>query len=878
MKKNKLLILLSFAALGCSGPKQRPTLISQLQVESDTERILTRGIANTQASCLKDTFNVTTLRAEMKELEKKFASAPKVTGQWLHLDLSKLSVPQANFLKTYGKNLGDANDPSAFDYSVCDDVPCIINKLYGKDDYVAGYVHYNWYLKFGHYLAAVNKVYDAKSQTRPGVYNGKTFPLSAYLYREKELYAWWRLSLMIKAPYTELKDLKEIYRVPQGESFDTVVAERNRIREENIRRRAQGQPELPMPWGETCGLAYSNGYVIMQDLCLTLYGDNESGSFYDSVLHELTHQLDYHEGRRLRKTFRSKEKDYLDVSYFFLNEYKDEQGRTVRQWEHKPGIKLVSSYAGTSPAENFAETIANYRVSATEAKKSISEDHWNWVSNTYYPKKYFDQKSLIDEWLVQHSAGISQASFNAVANCAESKTPMASKYFAKTDFVVPVTPAKLNCLGTKAVEISKELQGKIKISSPDGCSTLNEYNIRTAWEPAFKKQVKLTIEKYLKELEADKAYFERIQEFYKQISDKRMAVSAYLECYGEQDDAICYRDKVMSLALEKIAPLNLPEENAKDLAELYWTTHNLADIKAHLLSYYRSFVQANKAITDKVAQDTFAACEAVAGDDQAPPTGKYFTLSDGYLVSSIYNCINVQFPDAVKSVVRDLSVNGMKVQHSKEELILSEEVLPELKKSLLAIYHRNRAQESNAAKEFPGADAGVIRKAVMSDFSWARDTMSSSAIQRDCQTFAYRTLQFKPLYHLPKDFFSVVVTEACYNIDSTAEFTTFVEALKSQFADASIKGMEAKVLELARARAKVCLAKYPVDTNLNRIKFKTERENCLLGHWEAIEKEAVMAFETDPVVIRLKIDTKAIVSQLEVNRRRHQLRVIKENF
>jgi hypothetical protein len=878
MKKNKLLILLSFATVGCSGSKQQPTLLSQLQVDSQEEKIITRGLANTQASCLKDTFNVTTLRAEMKELEKKFSSAPKVKGQWQHLDLSKLSVPQANFLKSYGKNLGDANDASAFDFSACEDVPCIINKLYGKDDYVAGYVHYNWYLRFGHYLAAVNKVYDAKSQTKPGVYNEKIFPLSAYLYREKELYAWWRLSLMIKAPYTDLKDLKEIYRVPQGESFDMVVAERKRIKEENIRRKAEGLRELPVPWGETCGLAYSNGYVIMQDLCLTLYGDNESGNFYDSVLHELTHQLDYHEGRKLRKAYRSQEKDYLDVSHFFLDEYKDEQGKTVRQWEHKPGIRLVTTYAGTSPAENFAETIANYRVSGTETKKKITENHWNWVSNTYYPKKSFDQKSLIDEWLVLHNASISQASFNAVADCSKAKTLMASTYFAKADFVVPLAPATLNCLGVKAVEISKELQGKIKISSPDGCSTLTEYNTRTAWEPAYKTQVKLSIEKYLKELQTDKDYFERIQDFHKQIPDKTMAIRAYLECYGEQDDAICYKDTVIGLALEKISPLNLPEPNANELAELYWTSHALSDIKTHLLSYYRSFVQSNKAITDEVAQDIFAACEAVGGDDQAPPTGKYFTLSDGYLVSSIYNCLNVQFPDAVKSIVRDLSVNGLKVQHSKEELILSDEVLPELQKSLLAIYSRNRAKEFKAATEFSGADSGSLRKAVMSDFSWSKDIMNSSAIQRDCQAFAYSKIQFKLLYHLPKDLFSSVVSEACYNIDSTPEFTTFVETSKSQFADTSIKGLEAKVLELARARANVCLGQYPVDTNLNRIKFKTERENCLLGHWEAIEKEAVKVFETDPVVIRLKIDTRAVVSQLEVNRRRHQLRVIKENF
>jgi hypothetical protein len=390
--------------------------------------------------------------------------------------------------------------------------------------------------------------------------------------------------------------------------------------------------------------------------------------------------------------------------------------------------------------------------------------------------------------------------------------------------------------------------------------------------------VKLSIEKYLKELQTDKDYFERIQDFHKQIPDKTMAIRAYLECYGEQDDAICYKDTVIGLALEKISPLNLPEPNANELAELYWNSHALSDIKTHLFSYYRSFVQSNKAITDEVAQDIFAACEAVGGDDQAPPTGKYFTLSDGYLVSSIYNCLNVQFPDAVKSIVRDLSVNGLKVQHSKEELILSDEVLPELQKSFLAIYSRNRAKEFKAATEFSGMDSGSLRKALMSDFSWSKDIMSSSVIQRDCQAFAYSKLQFKLLYHLPKDLFSSVVSEACYNIDSTPEFTTFVDTSKTQFADASIKGLEAKVLELARARAKVCLGQYPVDTNLNRIKFKTERENCLLGHWEAIEKEAVKVFETDPVVVRLKIDTRAVVSQLEVNRRRHQLRVIKDNF
>jgi hypothetical protein len=79
-------------------------------------------------------------------------------------------------------------------------------------------------------------------------------------------------------------------------------------------------------------------------------------------------------------------------------------------------------------------------------------------------------------------------------------------------------------------------------------------------------------------------------------------------------------------------------------------------------------------------------------------------------------------------------------------------------------------------------------------------------------------------------------------------------------------------------KAKSCLVQYPVDTNVNRLKFKVDRENCLLGEWKQIEGTSIQEFETDPLVVKFKIDVSAVKLQLEVNRRRQQLKVMKEFF
>jgi len=59
-------------------------------------------------------------------------------------------------------------------------------------------------------LSADNKIiswnkdaegYYSIDATRIGIYNGKAFPISAYLYDEKELYAFWRMTKLHRNPF-----------------------------------------------------------------------------------------------------------------------------------------------------------------------------------------------------------------------------------------------------------------------------------------------------------------------------------------------------------------------------------------------------------------------------------------------------------------------------------------------------------------------------------------------------------------------------------------------------------------------------------------------------------------------------------------------------
>lgn len=853
MKKSNLLILLVLTATACSR-KSPETLINKWSSFTTSHDVVERKLASApQGQCLKDVFSVETMKAEIKEIEKNFAGAQKVTGNWKHIDLSRLPVPQANFLKSYGDMIGDLRNPGSIDYSGCYDVPCIFNKVYGKEGHFAGYVHYLWYLRFGNLLSADNKS-PSQASKNAGEYNGKIHPLSSYLYNDNELYAFWRLSHMLKTPHTTLSYLKEIQRVPRGEKFE-------------------GKFE------RACGLAYSSGFILLNDGCLTLRQNTDEGYFYHAVTHELTHHVDFQEGRGTRLFYRSHKQDYLDLAGMFLKEFVNEQGENVRQWEHKPGIKLVTSYAGGNPQENFAESVAVFRVEGDKTKSNITPDHYSFVSRDYYQNRAFHREAISNLWLNSYTQETGKEVFKAVVDCSKEGSSVKSGYFRPGDFSSPVMPSLLSCIGVKAAEIQNSLQAKVSLKEPEGCVSMKDRNFSQVWNEEVRKHLTLMFDKYLQELHKDKDYLARIQEFYNQVTDKTLATEAYVACFAEPNEKSCYDSQLRIKATDKALSLNLPEDQTKEMADMYVSYHSFDQTKEETLTSYRNFVAAHLEDIRTEAASTWDSCHSVQHSDDESPTGSLFQVADGYMISSLYNCLNAQIPDSVKEIIRNFTVDGFKIQHAKEEVILHQEVLPQLVNILKEKYKAERQKEVLESRKVIDQDNGDIRKQLLQNFDWVKNIVDTNQIISDCKREGYKLINFMPLYHVKSSLFGKYLEEnSCYNISSSLEFNNWLNSAKGDFSEKVTTGLEDKVTEMGKLRAEECIKQYPMDTVINKLRYRKQREACLVDEWPKIESKVIADAQKDPVVIKFQIKPEVMKVQLEGKRRRLQLRVIKEYF
>lgn len=734
MKRNNLFFSLALVmGVSCTQKPIEP-LISLWEKKIDSVSVIERTLASEPpGQCLKDIFTIETLKREVEELEKKYASGTRVSGQWKHLNLLDLPIPQANFLKTYGDQIGDLSDVNRIDFSQCQDLPCIFNRIYGKDDYVAGYVHYIWYLKFGNMLSADNRIPDQVSKNA-GEYNNKKISFTNYLLEKIELYAFWRLSFMLKSPHTTLTYLTEVQKIPKGEILENAQ------------------------FAGACGLASSAGWIVLTEKCLIVNEKNpDTGYLYQSVTHELTHQVDFQEGRNTKIFYRSHQQDYLALAGMSLKEFVDENGKQQRQWQHNPGIKLISNYAGTAPQENFAESLALFRVDGDHAKKQITTNHFNFVSENYFEGRSFEKEEMMKSWIEQSSQETDKAVLKAVMDCNAGGASLKSNYFSLKDLCDPTPPEQLHCLGSRATEIATLLKARISMTEPEGCEVLELSSVKDKWDNYLKNYLTIIFKKYLVDLHQDKKSLPEMKSFFEQISNKGIALKAFIACYKEPNDETCYVSKLQEAILLTSQRLNLAPEQVKALSDQYLLFNSYSLTKQAAKKYYQVFITSHLELIGQKADELWERCAGEPASDEVSPSGSYFQIPYGYMVSSFYNCLNVNINDTSKEIIHQFSVDGRKVQLGKEELILVDEARPHLIKNLQGFYLSKQEKEYQAAVEVMMNDRGAFRKKI--------NTASSNLTRTNCIEEAYKLIPFQPLFHLKKELFShFVETYVCSNL------------------------------------------------------------------------------------------------------------------
>ncbi|HXH31038.1 MAG TPA: zinc-dependent peptidase [Bacteriovoracaceae bacterium] len=745
MKKNEFFFaILTLALYGCSDPQRPARFISAWDSPESTQAVLERKIASLPTGqCLKDLYSVETLQAEIHLEEKKYQAARPIEGQWKHLDLARLPIPQANFLNAHGNKVGDLAYPGRTDYSSCKDVPCVFNQVYGRPDHVAGYVHYLWYLKFGHLLSADNLVPGQNSKV-PGVYNGKNFSLASYLYSDDELYGFWRLSHMLESPFTELAYLDEIQRLPRGENFE--------------QKELQG----------TCGAASSDGYIVLGDGCLTLNQNRDQGHLYQGILHELAHQLDFEEGKGSGHFYRSHQKDYLEVSGMYLEEYQAKS--LVQTWKILNKDNLVSEYASVTPEENFAETVAYLRMSPENALLNLSEKHFEFVSEKYFNNASFSYSDQFSDWQNKRYADLTKWVVKAVLECRQTSDARTSNFFTAADFKTSVGPGLMNCYGAYAEEIGARLLSMVKLKEPEGCVATLERSRKLTWNSLLRPKL---VSLFKKNHTLGLLTFN----FYDALVKSRAARDAYLICQGEIAAETCFDEEVRKKALEQALVLKLSHAEIKDLVDLYISVNDFSKIQSQTRATYQSYVLTRSEDIKKTSEALWGRCKGTNPNDDLPPKGQHFTLTDGYLISSIYSCLNQQFKDTVALVIDGFSLEGLKVEANDERIIFEKIVTPYLQKNLKEIYRREQTAELLSATEFMRINSGKLRERLQVDFGWTGEVVDLKKLQSDCRNRSLALINFSPAYHLKKDLFGPFISgSVCWKIQESERFQRWLRS------------------------------------------------------------------------------------------------------
>ncbi|MBY0517106.1 MAG: hypothetical protein K2P81_09370 [Bacteriovoracaceae bacterium] len=830
---NKISLVLAILFVGCSQPKK---IVTEVWLKGRERFVADRfPAADANASCRSDLFKIEEVKREALYYEGQLSSAKKITGKWKHLDLSKLPLGQAKFLQAMTEKIGDLNRPDLFNYSDCSDAPCVVNKVYQSSDGLEGWTTYLWYLKMGSILTFKNKVYDQKSPTA-GIYNEKSYELKDYLYSRDELYAFWRMSHALSTPYKSLPQLTEIQRIPRKSTIEDMG---------------------PM----TCGLAWSTGYILLNDGCLSFaYNSKDSGFIYEGATHEMGHQIDYEWGRQQRNTYYSQNGEWKEKGGWSIKEYVDQgSGKMVREWSSSlKDEQFVRSYAKTSPAEHFADTTAYYRYEGDLTKRKIPSDIYNLIQEKVFEKNEFNGSGLIEQFKEDVNPLLASTIFKSAVECDQnpiaspSVSPLAADLFP---FNVSIEVRK--CLKERVGQIANQAVVEAKLNHVDGCETLKSTSSLADFKRSIEASITSQMVNHLKAARENQEYYKKLNAFYKNLSERAAPLRLMTECYGDLDEKSCYELGISNLIDELIPKDIINAQSMKDdLRKMFVDANKFEAVKSEMIKVHQDFIFTQSSILNESAKQLWKDCSSQFWSNQVPPIPGPFSVGEAWMVSSQFNCISFGIPDEVKSLVSRMSFEAIGVHDERESKLLFDLAIPIYTKEINRYYFQ--ALESEALEIKKILAANTIEENLSSSFSWI--TGLGEQVRKDCDKQARSDLPGNLRYHDPAVVFDDLVSQACSNVLKSQKFNEWLESQQGMVEEHVMNSFLNVLEEKGLVAAKACSVKFPTSTLLQRLQNKKAREECLNKQWSQIvdlswkDVLAGTTLKVDVVSIKQKAD------------------------
>ena len=175
------------------------------------------------------------------------------------------------------------------------------------------------------------------------------------------------------------------------------------------------------------------------------------------------------------------------------------------------------------------------------------------------------------------------------------------------------------------------------------------------------------------------------------------------------------------------------------------------------------------------------------------------------------------------------------------------------------------------------ADVASIQRKLEANFDWASIT-TIDRFGSDCQKQALKLIGPEQRYHLTPDIYIPSLKTICSLVESSDAYKSWLLTQGAGLEDKIFAQLLIDVEVRGETQAKSCLKSYPTDTQLNRMRYKTQRENCLIDNWYMLEAEAIKSAKEDPLVQRVGLSFDSINTRIAIERRRIQLKVMKKYY
>ena len=190
-------------------------------------------------------------------------------------------------------------------------------------------------------------------------------------------------------------------------------------------------------------------------------------------------------------------------------------------------------------------------------------------------------------------------------------------------------------------------------------------------------------------------------------------------------------------------------------------------------------------------------------------------------------------------------------------------------------------QQCSALKEelskIISQEAAGLEKKLLENFSWV-SLGTKERFLKDCQLQGQKQLSSINRYQSTPKVYEETITSACLKVEASALYQEWLNSQTAVIEERVFKQLLIDLEALHEKKAQECIVSFPMDGQLNRNRFKEQREACLLNAWDTLLNQSVIISKKDPLALRLNLSVETLNSKIGFEKRKIHLRVIKKYF